>query len=311
MKQLNLILNAGLILALAAAASPNLFAQSAAETLQQKVALPQQVPPPVPTVTKNEDLGTVGVVQKFPVPDMFTVSTTQQYFHTNNVFYSQGGKVSSSAYLGTYTGSYVPYSLVNWTPKITLQYNMARYGNAAPGDFNNENVAFSSQYVFTEDRAWSWTSAVDLSRFTAAHASGGVFYKEVVYDNQISHVNAIGANNNLFLVEAYDLTYHQASPSVFDRLDNTLSLSLSYYPCHQICIGPYVRPAARTYVTNTATQNGRDDFNLSEGLDVTYQPCKYVDLSADLTNANDFSNTAGVSYNVFAPGISVTGTIKF
>jgi len=293
------------------AASSTLFAQSAAETLQQKVGLPQQAPPPIPTTTSNGDLGQVGIVQQFPKPDMFTVSTTQQFFDTTNVFYSQSGKVSSAAYLGTYTGSYVPYSLVNWTPRITLQYNQARYGNAGSGDFDNENVAFSSQYVFTEDRAWSWTATVDLSRFTTAHANDTVFYKEVVYDNQISHVQPIGKDNDLYFIASYNLTYHQASPSVFDRLDNAFTFSLSYYPCKQVCISPYVRPAARIYVTDTSTQNDRHDFNLEEGLDVTYQPCKYVAFSADVSNVNDFSNTPGQSYNVTAPGVSATGTIRF
>jgi hypothetical protein len=311
MKRRSLFSCIGLITVLTITGVPRLWAQSAAETLQQKVGLPQQVSPPTPTTTSTQDLGTIGIVQKFPKPDMFTVSTTQQYFHTDNVFYSQAGQVGSSAYLGTYTASYVPYSFVNWTPRITAQYNMARYGNAAAGDFDNENLAFSSQYIFSKDRSWSWTSTINLSRFTAPHSNNAVFYKEVVYDNQINRVMPIGKNNNLFFIAGYDLAYHQASPSVFDRLDNTLSFSLSYYPCKELCIGPYIRPSARTYVTDTATQNGRDDFNLSEGLDITYQPCKYVALSADISNTNDFSNTAGQSYNVTSPGVSVTGTYKF
>jgi len=307
----NRFILAGSVAAVIFTTAPALFAQSAAETLQQKVGLPQEVAPPTPPVTSTQDLGQVGIVQKFPKPEMFTLSTTQQYFHTDNVFYTQAAPVSSSAYLGTYTASIVPYSFVNWTPRISLQYNMARYGNAAAGDFDNENMAFSSQYIFTKDRMWSWTSTVNLSRFTTVHGPSGVFYKEVVYDNQISHVMPIGKNNNLFFVAAYDLAYHQASPSMFDRLDNTLSFSLAYYPCRSVCIGPYVRPGARIYTTDTAFQNGRDDFNISEGLDVTWQPCKYLAISADISSQNDFSNTANVSYNVVSPGISATGTYKF
>jgi hypothetical protein len=300
-----------LAITLATMASSALRAQSAAETLQQKVGLPAQANPPVPTTTSPEDLGQISAVQKFPKPDMFTVSTTQQYFHTDNVFYTQANNQSSSAYLGTYTASFVPYSLVDWTPRLTAQYNMARYGSVPSGDFNNKNIAFSSQYIFSTDRSWAWTAMVDLSNYTAAHAPGGVFYKEVIYDNQISKVMPIGKNNDLFFVGVYDLNFHQSSPSFYNRLDNAFSLSLAYYPRKDVSISPYVRPEARIYTNDTSFQNDRHDFNLSEGVDVTYTPCKYVSVSADITNANDYSNTQNMSYNVFSPGCSVTASYKF
>jgi len=298
-------------MALTMGVSFKLSAQSAAETLQQKVGLPAQTPPPTPTLSSPADLGQIGVVQKFPKPEMFTLSTTQQYFHTDNAFYTQANQASSSAYLGTYTASFVPYSFVNWTPRITTQYNMARYGNVPSADFNNKNIALSSQYIFTKDRSWSWTATFDASKFNAVHPPTGVFYKEYVYDNQITKVVPLSKDNDLFFVGTYDLTFHQASPSIYTRLDNALVFSLSYYPCKEVCIGPYIRPEARVYTNDSAIQNDRHDFNLSEGVDVTYQPCKYVALSADLTNANDYSNTPNMSYNVFSPGVSVTGTYKF
>jgi hypothetical protein len=316
MKQLSPYICAGIALVLTVALSPNLFAQSAAETLQQKVGLPADSPIPTPGTSTPEDLGTIGVVQKYPKPDMFTFSTTQQYFYSNNVYYTQAHPASSSAYLGSYTASFVPYSLVDWTPRITAQYNMARYGNEPNADFNNKNIAFSSQYVFTKDRQWSWTAAIDLSNFTSPHGTpvaigSSIFYKEIVYDNQITHVTQLSKDNDLYLVSTWDLAFHQSNPSMYSRVDNSLNFSLTYYPCKQVSVGPYVRPEARFYTNDTPIQNNRRDFNLEEGIDVTYQPCKYVALSADLTNCNDWCNTVNQSYNVFSPGVSVTGTYKF
>jgi hypothetical protein len=299
-------------MALAFAAPSQLRAQSAAaETLQQKVALQNQTAPPTLTSGSDSDLGDIDVVQTFPIPPTFTFSTTQQFYYTDNVFYTDAHQVASTAYLGSYTASYVPYSLRDWTPRITLQYNMVRYDSAASGDFDNENVAFSNQYVFSDDRAWTWTATIDLSRFTAPHSNDAEFYKEVVYDNQVSHVQQLIPNTPLFFVAAYDLAYHQAHPAGFNRLDNDLSFSLAYYPVAEISVGPFVRPAARTYVTNTSTQHDRDDFNLSEGLDVTWQPVKYASVSADVSHTNDYSNNSGQSYNNTIPGGSLTGTIKF
>src|ERR1700683_5304475 len=105
-------------------ASPALFAQQpAAETLQQQISTPSQTTslPSVPSgSSSNSDLGQIGVVQEFPKPEMFTLSTSQQFFYTDNVFYTTKnvGTVGSLGYLGSYTGSFVPYSLADWTPRI-------------------------------------------------------------------------------------------------------------------------------------------------------------------------------------------------
>jgi len=303
---LSLALAVGLVLT----GSSSLRAQSAAETLQQKTNISVTAPPPT-TVQSDADLGDLDVVQRFPKPDMFTLTTTQQYFYTDNVFYTNANQAHSSAYLGSYGLSYVPYSLRDWTPRVTLQYNMVRYGSVASGDFDNENLVVSSAYVFSEDRSWTWTASVNLSRFTAPHDNDHEFYKEVVYDNQITHVQQVTKDIPLFFIAAYDLAYHQANPADFDRLDNALSFSLAYYIIPEVSIGPYVRPALRTYFTNTENQHDRDDFNLSAGLDVTWTVCKYASLSADLSHSDNYSNNSAQSYDETSPGVSVTGTFRF
>ena len=306
------ILCLGTALGLALASSSILFAQvPAAETLQQQTGLRPAAETAGTGTTSDSDLGEVDEVQKFPKPAMFTFSTTQQFFYTDNVFYTNDHEISSGAYLGSYSGSFVPYSTRDWTPRVTFQYNMVRYGNAAEGDFDNENLTFSNQYVFSDDRAWSWTATINLSRFTDPHVNDHEFYKEVVYDNQIAHVQQLLKDTPLFFIAAYNIAYHQANPSEFDRLDNTLSFSLAYYPIPEVSIGPFVRPSARIYFTDTQDQHGRDDFNLSEGFDVTWTPVQYVSLSADLTHSDDYSNNASQSYDNTTPGLSVTGTYKF
>jgi hypothetical protein len=306
------ILCLGVTLGLALASSSILRAQApAAETLQQQTNLRPEAGAATTSTSGDADLGDIDQVQKFPKPSMFTFSTTQQFFYTDNVFYTNDHRISSGAYLGSYTGSFVPYSTRDWTPRVTFQYNMVRYGSASVGDFDNENLTFSNQYVFSDDRAWSWTATINLSRFTDPHVNDHEFYKEVVYDNQIAHVTQLMKDTPLFFIAAYDIGYHQANPSEFDRLDNTLSFSLSYYPIAEVSIGPFIRPSARTYFTDTQDQHGRDDFNLSEGFDVTWQPCQYVYLSADVTHTDDYSNNGSESYENTTPGLSVTGTYKF
>jgi hypothetical protein len=302
-----------LMVAAALGSAQNAFAQQpAAETLEQNVALPQSRQGATPTQTFDQALGEIQPVQSFPKPPTFSASVAQECFYTDNVFYTDSNPVGSAAYLGSYTVNYVPYSTRDWTPQIGLQYNMVRYDRAAAGDFDNEDLSISSNYVISNDRQWSWTSAVDLSRFTSPHQNNGQFYDEVAYDNQIQYVRPIIANS-LYFVGAYELAYHQSHPSFYDRVDNAVSLTVAYYPIPQITITPFVRLAAWMFPTDTLTpmQNGRDDFNLAEGLEITWKPNKYLAVVADITRTDDFSNSANQSYAITSPGITLAGTISF
>jgi hypothetical protein len=320
MKSITVLPQLCIAAALTLLAPSTLFAQQpAAETLQQRVAAPSATDslPSVPSGTANSDLGTIGVVEAYPKPATITLSTSQQFFYTDNVFYvnEHSSPIGSPGYLGSYTASWVPFARPNWTPRISVQYNMIRYSSAASGDFDNENASFSSQYIFGDDRSWTWSSAVNLARFTDPHTGDHLFYEEVVYDNQISNVQQLIKNTPLFFITSYDLAYHQADPAIYDRLDNTLSFSCIYYPFRELSLGPYVRPGARTYFTNGTVaglvQNNRDDFNLAVGFDVTWQPWEDVSFSADFSHVNDYSNNSALGYTDNTPGLSVTGTVKF
>jgi hypothetical protein len=309
----------------------------AAEALQQQVNLRGATPPPEEaTSLSSPDLGDIEAVQRYPKPETLSFYTQQEFFYTDNVFYTHHDEQGSSAYLGNYTGSFVPYSTRDWTPRVTLQYNMVRYFGVADADFDNENAIFSSQYVFGKDRSWTWTPSVTLSRYTeASEITEHEFYKEVVYDNQVAHTQKLLDNVPLYFVSAYDLAYHQTDPSAYNRLDNTLTFSLAWYPVPQVSISAFVRPSERIYFTDTPDinqeahinfagpvalvypaahirgQHDRDDFNIATGIDVTWTPIKYLSVSADFDAANDYSNNSGLSYDQTSPGLSLTGSYKF
>ena len=61
-------------------------------------------------------MGNIKLVQEYPVPEMFTCAVSQGVFYLDNVLYTDTNQIGSSAYLGSYTASYVPYSLRNWVP---------------------------------------------------------------------------------------------------------------------------------------------------------------------------------------------------
>jgi hypothetical protein len=189
----------------------------------------------------------------------------------------------------------------------------------AAGEFDNETAVISSNSIISQDRDWSAGGEVDLARFTAPHLNDSEFYREVVYDGYVSYNHRIFKDSPLlngaplYFGISYDLTYHQASPDIYDRLDNILLFSLTYSPVRHLTLSPFVRPASRNYFTNSASygQSNRTDFNLSEGLQVTWTPIQYFSLSADVTNTNDFSDNAALGYAETSPGAGITLTYKF
>jgi hypothetical protein len=305
----------------------DLRAQSAAaETLLQKVGLNTAQPSPATVSSSDPELGEIEPVQRYPKPEMFSFTTIQEYFYTNNVYLTHQDPQGAQAYLGSYTGSFVPYSLRDWTPRLNLQYNMVRYFGFSAADFDNENAGVSSQYVFGGDRSWTWTSSLNASRYTSAsRQTEHEFYEEIVYDNQVAHTQKLLQDAPLFFVATYDLAYHQANPADYDRLDNTLSFNLVWYPLPEVSVGPFVRPSYRVFPTNTdptyyrpiggfrsePPQHDRADFNIAAGIDVTWTPIKYFSVSADYDASSDYSNNSALSYDESSPGLSLTGSYKF
>lgn len=243
------------------------------------------------------------------MPSMFTVFTTQEVFYTNNVFLTDVTQTGSAVYHGSYHGAFIPYSTAAWTPQISFTYDMFRYGKVSVADFDSATLDFSGKYVFGKDRSWSWTPRIALSQFISTQLPGSTFYKEVTYDNQVYHEQKI--LQNLYLDTGYNLTYRQTTPGIYTRLDNALTVGLSYLVTPQWVIQPFFRPACYTYVNDTAGYTDRNDFNLTTGVDVTWKPNKYCSFSGDVIDTRNFSSASGNTYNATIPGLSVTGTFSF
>ena len=299
---------------------PRLWAQApAAETVQQRNGIPGLPTRTADLPVASQNLGEIKVVEEYPKPEMLTLTTSQEFFYTDNVLYTHHDPQGSSGYEGSTTASLVPYSVRDWTPRISAQYNMYRYDTVPTGDFDNEQLALSSTYMFGSDRSWTWAAVADLSRYTATHQDGREYYREVVYDNQVRHVAQLRGDTPLFLILTYDVAYHQASPDAIDYLSNGLDVALAYSPTNTVTIAPYLNPCVRNFLTNaymereqiTYYQHDRIDLHLAAGLDVTWQPCPYMALETSIYHVNDYSNNSGLSFNYTIPGITLTGEVRF
>jgi len=314
------ILRWGLTLVWIFIALPKLSAQApGTEEVQQRISMSGLRPPAQNLPAGSSNLGEIKVVQEYAPPEMLTFDMTQNFHYTDNVFYTHTNPLGSTAYQANYAGSYVPYSLREWTPRITAAYNMTRYDTVPAGDFDNEQLIFSSAYAFGKGLDWMWNSSVDLSRYTAPHVDDHEYYREVIYDNGVNWVYQPDKETALYLVTGYDVAYHQSAPDVYGYLENGGTFKVAYYPTSTVSIMPYVNPSSRIFSKDTYYliynqvyhQQDRSDLHLAAGVDVTWTPIKYLLFTASVYHVSDYSNNSGLSFNYTIPGLSLTGEVKF
>ena len=75
---------------------------------------------PVLKFRQSSETGAVEPVQRAPAPDMFTLYTSQSYYHTDNLFLTAPNPQSANAWVGALGISFVPYSTYRWTPRFSV-----------------------------------------------------------------------------------------------------------------------------------------------------------------------------------------------
>ena len=67
---------------------PRLWAQApAAETVQQRNGIPGLPTRTADLPVASQNLGEIKVVEEYPKPEMLTLTTSQEFFYTDNVLY--------------------------------------------------------------------------------------------------------------------------------------------------------------------------------------------------------------------------------
>ena len=239
------------------------------------------------------------------------MSSVQTFFFTDNVFLTETNARSSPAWNGRFRLSFVPYSTYQWTPRIGLEHHLVRYDDQSSEDFEGQTLSLSSRLDLTEEKTWFWDASLSLTRLESARASSGEFYRQASFANSLACFKRLSQKRPLYFLGAYDITWRQASPGIFDRLDYGLTLNLIYCPKSQLSIQPFIRPALHLYTTDTATERNRHDFNLSAGMSMAWTPCRNFSFSSAVAWTRNDSNAAAKDYSVTVPAVSVFASVGF
>jgi hypothetical protein len=298
---------------------PSLHSQqsSASDTLERIRPLPTQKIEQKPLADKSGegDLGEITEIKRIKPPDTWTVFSTQSLFHTNNVTLRDDAlpKKASTAWLGRWGGTVVPYSTQSWTPTIQLTYETVRYENASEEDFNSQSIALGQRLNITKDGNLYWAPTYTLQRFERPRGEENEFYKQGILDNDIGWLKPLhsGEGGNLYLTASGSLIWRHSSPAAFDRLTQQGFLSLLWLPVQQIRIQPYANTAYHTYLTDTALQSNRNDLSFTSGIAVAWTPIKHFTIEANFNYTINESNELLADYELIEPSLTLGGIYSF
>ena len=257
----------------------------------------------------DTELGEIQLVSRTPRPKMFTFSTLQSFNYTTNAFLTQSGERDAFFWNGRLAASFVPYATRDFTPRLTFEQDFFRYTRFSRLDFDSQLLQLDLKFDLTRNDSWFINASYAVSRLYSPRGSQGEFYCYGLANVALNYLQPLG-QLPLYAFWSLGAYSRHGEPSAFDRAAPYLSSAILYRPIEQVEISGFIRPEVQFY-TNDPTSSSRTDFNLSLGSAVAWSPNEYVALGASVAFVGNYSDTGGLSYNVFSPSIVIGGRISF
>ena len=269
---------------------------------------------------ETSDVGPQSVVKFKPRKSYLKLSADAQYFHTDNMFLADGGKVGTDVLASMVQAALAPgaYSLGEgqFSPRLGYRHEWFNYGLASSKtigarDFNDDvfkdvklrEFDFNAQTVFTDARwrqgNWIVGAGFDYQRLLDSDRYEQ-FYDEYVPRWEVRRI--IPLRNAGSIAIAYEGDYRFTDSDrppvgeesdLNDRTDHSLVLNYSFALCAQAIVQPYYR---FQYTHFTAGQQ-RDDCLNTIGLalhcPLTRQISFRAFVSYDLMNTSGDGFTSG------------------
>ena len=278
--------------------------QQQARTRQQNVLGDEEQPEQV----SDAELGDISLVSRQPRPKMFTFFTTQSANFTSNAFLVRDGEQSDFYWNGRVGAAFVPYATRNFTPTLTFDQSWFRYGDFGSLDFNSQNLLLDLKYDLNQNDTWYVDGSYLLSRLTAPHSSIDEFYRYGLLNGSITHLMPLGTTQiNLGITGgAY---WRHGDPSFSDRVAGYFNLFAAYSLSEKVQLSGFARPEVQHYTHDPA--GSRDDFNVSVGASVSWQPTQYMAIAATASYVGNFSSVSERRYDVVTPSLIFGAQFQF
>jgi hypothetical protein len=291
-----------LVLATLAAMAAPAFAQEDAariETEQRTRELNQLKPGPTPGQEEIADpeLGDISLVSRVPRPKMFTFWTGQTVNFTSNAFLVPDNEQSAFYWNGRIGASYVPYATRNFTPRLTFEQDWFRYDHLTTLDFDSQNLQLDLKYDLTRDDTWFTNASYAVSRLSS---SGDEFYRYGLANFSVTRFAPVG-NAPFYLGVTGGGYWRIGDASDSDRVSAYLSVVALYNLRETIQLSGFTRPEFQHYTHDPS--GSRDDFNITVGATISWNPKEYLSFGATAAYIGNFSNVSERRYDLVTPSL--------
>src|SRR5450432_2036701 len=229
-----------------------------------------------PEDVSDSELGEIDLVSRAPRPKMLTFSTLQTLNYSSNAFLVRDNAQSDFFWNGGVGASFVPYATRDFTPRLTFNQDRFRYDDFSELDFDAQTLQLDLKYDLNHDDTWYVNGTYTLARLSSPDA--GEFYRYGLLGGSITHVVQLRAAPVVIGVSggAY---WRNGDPSLSDRVGAYLNVAAIYTICETVQLSGFTRPEIQDY-THDPSSSSRDDFNLTVGASLSWQPNKYLALAA-------------------------------
>jgi hypothetical protein len=257
----------------------------------------------------DPDVGEIDVVSRTPRPKMFTFSTDQNLFYTTNAFLEDDPESSDFFWNGRFVASFVPYSTVNFTPRLTFEQSFFRYDRFGVLDFDSQLLRAEIKYDFNRNDSWFMIASYEAARQYSWDDDVGEFYRYGLLNASINHVHPC-RDHPVEFRGSLGTNWRHGDPSEFDRITGYANFGVLYSPIPTIHVGAYVHPEVQFYL-NDPNDESRTDFNISAGAGVTWTPRDWISFGVNASVTGNYSSADNEDYKVFLPSIVVAGGYAF
>lgn len=279
--------------------------QQQARTREQNTRAEEETPKDV----TDPELGDINLVSRQPRPKMFTFSTSQTLNYTSNALLVRDGEQSDFFWQGGVRASFVPYATRDLTPRLTFDQNWFRYDDFGLLDFDAQNLQLDLKYDLNRSDTWFVNTFYALSRLSAPHGSTGEFYRSGFLNGSITHRIQF-QKAPVYLEMSGGAYWRHGDPSSSDRVTGFLLVAAIYNICETVQLSGFTRPEIQHY-THDLSGGSREDFNLTVGTALTWNPRDYLSVGMTAAYVGNFSNVSERRYDLVTPNLFLSAGIAF
>jgi hypothetical protein len=278
--------------------------QQQARTRQQNVPSEEEQPQEV----ADPELGEINLVSRQPRPKMFTFFTGQSLNFSSNPFLVRDDEQSDFYWSGRVAAVFVPYATRDFTPSLTFDQSWFRYHDFGVLDFNAQTLTMDVKYDLDHNDTWYVNGNYALSRFEAPHSSIDEFYRSGFLNASITHLIQF-QSVPVGLSMTGGAYWRHGDPSISDRVAGYLNFLAIYNLAEKVQLSAFARPEVQHYTHDPA--GSRDDFNVTIGAAVSWNPKDYLSVSASAYYVGNFSTIDEHRYDVVNPSLTFAAKIDF